>query len=82
VIEIRDLPDGVDVSTEDEEGDDGSVSVFASVIANGRNRTASIHLNRDEVSDDDLAEALVKAVQAAAQLHSSGAWMALQRRLS
>ena len=82
MIEISDRPDGVDVSTAPEEGDDGTVSVFVSVVANGQNRTASIHLNQEQVADDDLAEALAKAAQAAAQLHSSGAWMALQRRLT
>lgn len=82
MIEISGKPDGVDVSAEPDEGDDGSVSVFVSVVAGGQNRTASIHLNQDEVADEDLAEALVKAVQAGAQLHSSGAWMAIQRRLS
>ena len=82
MIEISDKPDGVDVSTEPEEDDDSSVSVFVSVVAGGQNRMASIHLNKDEVSDEELVDALVSSALGAAQLYSSGAWMSLQRRLS
>lgn len=32
-------------------------------------------------TDDDIADSLVKTALAAAQLHGSGAWIALQQRL-
>lgn len=65
----------------DEDGD-GTPGTYVSASLNG---TTGNHINASlvltEPTDDDIADALVKTALAAAQLHSSGAWIALQQRL-
>lgn len=62
----------------DEDGDDTGVYVSVSIIAGGENATASTCLV-GEPSDDEVARALLRVAAAVAQVHGSGAWMALQR---
>lgn len=65
----------------DEDGDERSTSVYASIHdTEGQNHMASTFIP-GEATDEQVADALIKVALAAAQMHSSGAWMALQQRL-
>jgi len=81
-VSAVEVPDGVDVHTEPDDGEDSGAYLMASVIAGGQHQSASVLLTTEEPSDEEVAEGLLKAAVAAAQMHSSGAWMALQRRLA
>lgn len=77
----HEVPIGIEVRTEPEE--DGSLAyIHATVTAGGQNHTASAFIDEEEPSDEEIAEQLLKVASAVAQMHSSGAWMALQRRLA
>lgn len=83
MINAEKIPDGVDVHSEPEDdGGDSGAYLTASVIAGGQNHTASVLLTAEQLSDEEVADGLLKAAAAAAQMHSSGAWMAVQRRLA
>jgi len=83
VIATEKTPDGVDVHTEPEDdGGESGAYLTAGVIAGGQNHSASVLLTAEHPSDEEVADGLLKAVAAAAQMHSSGAWMAVQRRLA
>jgi hypothetical protein len=80
MISREEVPIGVEVTTEPDE--DGSTCyVHAGVVAAGQNHTASSFLD-GEPSDEEIAAELIKVISAAAQMHGSGAWFALQRRLA
>lgn len=66
-----------------DEPDDGDATVYvsATVIApNGSYPNASMSLPIAS-SDEELASALLTVAMAAAQMYSSGVWMALQQRV-
>lgn len=64
----------------DEDDDSTSTYVSATLSVPGKDmNTASVVLEA-EASDDNIATALLKTALAVAQMHSSGAWMALQQR--
>jgi hypothetical protein len=73
----------LELETTAEGTDGGDVSTYVSATVMGpdrRNHTASAHFD-DDASDDEVAAALLRVALGVAQLHSSGAWMALQRRV-
>lgn len=61
---------------------DGSSGVYVSSSVNGKaGELLNANLVIHDPTDEDIAAALVKTALAAAQLYSSGAWIALQQRL-
>lgn len=74
---------GVHIATLPDEDSDSSGTYVSAGITNGHgdHHTASIVL-QGEPADDEIAAALLKTALAAAQMHSSGAWIALQQRLA
>jgi hypothetical protein len=67
---------------EDEDGEDQPSAYVASSVSgvNGVTYNANLVV-LGPITDDDVADALVKTALAAAQLYGSGAWFALQQRL-
>jgi hypothetical protein len=73
-----------DVDTEiipDEDDDSNSTYVACQLGVPGKDMNAANVILEGEASDDAIATALLKTALAVAQMHSSGAWMALQQRL-
>lgn len=81
MIEIDEIP--VETETTTDPDDDGqSTYIHASVIGiDRRNHTASCYMD-GAASDEEVAAGLVRAALAVANMHSAGAWMALQRLLA
>jgi hypothetical protein len=81
INESTEVPVEIETST-DPDDSHASTYVDATVIdVHGTNHTASCRLD-GAVSDEQVAAMLLRVVGAAAQLHSSGAWMAVQRMLA
>lgn len=76
-------PDDIHADIEHDEGDDDNIIVVGVHITepDGTSYNAGGHVDAP-VSDEALAELLIKAVTGAAAMRSSGVWMALQRRLN
>lgn len=81
MTETDETPVETETTTEDDGGDLTTYVHTSVIMVNGLNHTASCSFP-GEASDEELAAALVRVASAAAQLHSSGAWMALQRLLA
>lgn len=70
------------IPPEPDEDDEGSTGVYvASSVSGATGELLNANLVIHEPTDEDIASALVRTALAAAQLYSSGAWIALQQRL-
>lgn len=81
MIKIEEIP--VEIETTTDPDDDGrSTYIHASVVGiDRRNHIASCYLD-GEASDEEVAAGLVRVALAVAQMHSAGAWIALQGLLA
>lgn len=73
--------DGIDIEYEEEGG--GESLMVSVTIANpdGTSWIASGHVT-PPVTDDQVADLIVKAANGAAAMRGSGVWMAVQRRVN
>lgn len=76
-------PEGIDAHADHDDGDgDNSLMVTVGIIdANGTNLHANGHAE-EPVSDEPLADLIIKAAIGCAAMYGPGVWMALQRRLT